>query len=177
MTAPSQTGIDRIRQSLIDRDRRLQAGADPRVANWQCDLEQQLIRLEPYLVAGRIVTFARIAPEETEFFEELAATVRVPERVCAVFVPPSVVQRAMGSGSSASFEGEHGLYSIAPDAGALVAARCGRLSPIVNALFAFPPLTPGIDVYEDGRLLAGYTFDTPQACMDGLSDTLFTHLA
>lgn len=171
------TDIDRSRQSIIDRDRRLQAGADPRIANWQCDLERQLIRLEPYLVAGRIVNFAQITPEEETFFEGLAATVRIPEAACAVFVPPSVVQQAMwpGQGPQCGADG-HGLYSIAPDAGAVVAAVCGRLGTIVNALLVFPPLKPGIDVYEDGRLLAGHAFDAPQACIDGLSEVLFTYL-
>ena len=151
--------------------------ADARVADWYRDLKQQLTSLEPYLKAGHIVTFQNIAPEEKAFFEEMVNTVRVPEAVCAVFIPPSIVQQAMwpGSGERQSAE-TTGLYSISPDAGAIAAQRCGSSSTIVNALFAFPPLTPGVDVYEDGRLLAGYTFKDHRECADGLSEILNTYL-
>jgi len=36
-------------------------------------------------------------------------------------------------------------------------------------------LTPGIDVYENGRLLAGYTFNDHQECAEGLSEILKTY--
>ena len=146
---------------------------DPRISAWYRNLKGQLHKLQPFLVPGRLVTFQQITPEESDFFQMLAGTVRVPESVCAVFIPPSVVQAAMWSDSiDYTATGKAGLYGIAPDAGAVVAQRCGSLQTIVNALFAFPPLQPGIDVYEDGRLLAGYTYQDQQACTDELSEIL-----
>ena len=62
------------------------------------------------------------------------------------------------------------------DAGALVAVRCGSQQPIVNTLFSFPPLAPGIDVYQDGRILAGYTFADHEECRRNLSEILSTYL-
>jgi hypothetical protein len=152
-------------------------GINDQVVQWERDIRVLLERLEPYLRAGSIVTFSRITAEEKGFYEWLLKTATVPEGVCAVFVPPSVVQQAMwpggrGHGSEASI----GLYSIAPDAGAVVAVRCGSLAPIVNALFALPPMTPGIDVYERGRLLAGYAFEDHPSCVKGLSEAMRTHL-
>ena len=161
----------------VRAEKNLSGGSDTRAADWQRDLQQQLTRLEPYLIAGRIVTFARISREEKAFFEWLVDVVRVPEPVCAVFIPPSVVQHAMWPGSRPEDpDGESGLYRIAPDAGAVVAVYCGNLTPIVNALFAFPPLSPGIDVYQGGRVLAGYTFQDHTECANGLSEAMRTYL-
>ena len=124
-----------------------------------------------------MVTFQNITNEEKDFFEEVVTAVAVPESVCAVFIPPSIVQQAMWPGNDNREDSESpGLYGISPDAGAVAAQRCGSSSTIVNALFAFPPLTPGIDVYENGRLLAGYTFNDHQECAEGLSEILKTYL-
>ena len=151
---------------------------DTLAANWQRDLQQQLIRLQPYLMANRIVTFAHITVEEKSFFEWLVNSVRVPEPVCGVFIPPSVVQQAMWPDSRRSAtDDESGIYGVSPDAGAVVAIRCGELSTIVNALFAFPPLSPGIDVYQGGRILAGYTYSDHAECANGLSEAMHTFLA
>lgn len=164
-----------------DRRQLDQGGANPansaRVSGWYQKLKQQLGRLSPYLVPGHIVTFQLVNPEEKEFFEWLNKTIRVPEAVCAIFIPPSVVQQAMWplAGSRPSEEAP-GLYSLAPDAGAVAAQHCGAPETIVNALFAFPPLSPGIDVYQDGRLLAGYTYKDQAACAHELTDVLATYL-
>lgn len=116
--------------------------------------------------------------EEKSFFEWLVNSVRVPEPVCGVFIPPSVVQQAMWSESRRNATDDtSGLYGISPDAGAVVAIRCGELSTIVNALFAFPPLSPGIDVYQGGRILAGYTYNDHAECANGLSEAMHAFLA
>jgi hypothetical protein len=64
---------------------RLRAGADPAVAGWQCLLEEMLVKLEGYLVPGRVVTFQSVAPEERTLFEELSRSLELPPQVCAVF--------------------------------------------------------------------------------------------
>lgn len=165
----SSTGAGRASDSREDLQNR--------VARWQRDLKGLLVRLEPYLAAGRMVTFETLTAEEKTFFAGLAETVPIPETVCAVFIPPSVIQQAMWPGSrSPAADEESQLYGIAPDAGAVVAVRCGSLNTIVNALFALPPLAPGIDVYEDDRLLAGYTYHSLRECTDGLIEALKTYL-
>jgi len=161
-----------------DGPQRTTGETDSRVSGWHRDLQRQLSLLGPYLAAGRMVTFRQITDEEKAFFEELVQTVRVPEAACAVFIPPSVVQQAMWpTRGGAPHQGGPGLYSIAPDAGAVAAQRCGSADTIVNALFAFPPLSPGIDVYQNGSLLAGYTYQDHQQCAEALTDILETYLA
>jgi len=168
---------DNTESMMSDLDTQADASEDARGIGWYRDLKAQLTSLEPFLQAGRMVTFQNIAPEEKSFFEDLIRTVHIPETVCAVFIPPSIVQQAMwpGHGERQSAEA-NGIYSISPDAGAVAAQRCGSSNIIVNALFAFPPMTPGIDVYEEGRLLAGYTYKDHQECAAGLSETLKTFL-
>jgi hypothetical protein len=63
-----------------------------------------------------------------------------------------------------------------PDAGVVVASRHGEFDVIVNALFAFHPFTPAIDVYDRGQLIAGYQFETVDACLSELSNVLDRHL-
>ncbi len=167
------------RNPAFRKDRRPEAGEmlEDSVRGWYRMLTGQLARLASYLVPGRIVTFQHITPEEQTFFQDTAASVRVPDTACAVFIPPSVVQQAMWPDAGAQREKPPSeLYGIAPDAGAIAAQRCGSLSVVVNALFTFPPLAPGVDVYEQGRLLAGYTYNDHQECADGLSGILATHL-
>lgn len=177
MTHSNQNGSDSSERPPPDRQSVDRLDAEDRVARWQRDLKDLLNRLEPYLVAGRIVTFEHIHTEEKTFYASILHTVPVPESVCAIFIPPSVIQQAMWPGNRAAAADQNAeLYGIAPDAGAVVAIRCGSLKTIVNALFALPPLTPGIDVYEDGRLLSGYTFNDHRECADGLADALQTYL-
>lgn len=151
---------------------------EDRVALWQRDLRRQIERLEPYLVTGRLVTFTGITEDERGFFEWLTAEVAVPPTARAVFIPPSVVQKAMwpGSGSQASEAPRSGNYGISPDAGAVVAVPSDSTATIVNALFAFPPLSPGIDVYEEDRLVGGYSYPDPAACAKGLAEVLAAYL-
>jgi hypothetical protein len=63
-----------------------------------------------------------------------------------------------------------------PDRGILLAGRKVDFEPIVNALFAKPPFTPAIDVYEKGRLLAGYAYHSIDECIADLTHVLQTHL-
>jgi hypothetical protein len=150
---------------------RLRAGADPAVAGWQCLLEEMLVKLEDYLVPGRVVTFQSVAPEERTVFEELSSTLDLPAQVCAVFIPPSVLQAMV-------FTPESGPAAarLVRDAGILLASRCRDYTIILNTLFAMPPYAAGIDVYENGNLLAGYSYRTVAECRANLSQVTRTYL-
>lgn len=170
-------GNDPDRPPQTDRHRGPKEEAQDKVAQWQQDVKRLLTRLAPYFVAGRIVTFENITAEEKSFYAQIVEAVAVPPTVCAVFIPPSVIQQAMWPGiRRVATEESSEVYSIAPDAGAVVAVHCGSLATIVNALFALPPLAPGIDVYQGGRLLAGYTFNDHRECAEGLRQALKTYL-
>lgn len=63
-----------------------------------------------------------------------------------------------------------------PDKGTVLACKKGDSDVIINALFAKPPFTPAVDVYEHGQLIAGYVYNTIDECTDGISHVLRTHL-
>jgi hypothetical protein len=63
-----------------------------------------------------------------------------------------------------------------PDAGVVIASHHDDFDVIVNVLFAFHPFAPAIDVYERGQLVAGYQFETVDACIAELSTVLDRHL-
>lgn len=150
---------------------RVQAGADPLVAGWQCFVEGILVRLADYLVPGRLVTFRSVTPDETVFFEGLSSAVAVPPAVCAVFIPPSVRQGMLFTSDSGPVPAR-----IPRDSGIVLACRERDYSIVLNTFFSGPPYAAGIDVYEDGRLLAGYSYATVDECRDNLARILHTYL-
>ena len=62
------------------------------------------------------------------------------------------------------------------DSGIILACRCSNYDLIVNTLFANQPYSPGIDVYENGNLLAGYSFTTLDECQEELTQVIRTYL-
>jgi hypothetical protein len=150
--------------------RRLEGGADSKVAGWQCLLEGMLIRLEAFLAPGRMVTFQSLTPEENDFFKELDASLELPSEVCAVFIPPSVLQGMLFNPESGPAPAR-----MVSDAGIVLASRCGDYSIVLNTLFALPPYAAGIDVYEEGRLLAGYSYRSLAECRQSLPRIIRTY--
>ena len=153
---------------------RVGAGPSELVAGWQGMLADLLEKTAPYLSPGRLVTFHNLLPEEKTFFEALHRAVSLPAGATALFISPSVRHQMM-SGNPAG--NAHRPPSNPPDAGILLACREGDSATIVNALFAYPPHTPAIDVYENGQLVAGYSYASMAVCRGELSAVLERHLA
>jgi hypothetical protein len=169
--------INRFQMAHAKKKMRIESGADPVVAGWQCFLEEMLIKIEPYFIAGRVITFQELQPREQETFAVIDRQTIIPENAWAVFIPPSVMKRMTAASISKLTAGAHALPSGRDDdAGILLACRSGDYNCIINSLFAFPPYMPGVDVYEDGRMLAGYTFNTVEECVAELSKILRTYL-
>ncbi len=140
------------------------------VAGWQSMLQDMLIRMQPFLKQGSIVTFQLLLPEEKVFFSRLVEEVPVPKAAQAFYLPPSVRQQMLGGRTGDS--DDIGLS----DAGVLVASRADNHDIIVNALFALASCTPAVDVYEQGQLMAGYQYLSIEACRSELGTVLKRHL-
>ncbi|MCU0561901.1 MAG: hypothetical protein MUD16_17140 [Desulfobacterales bacterium] len=162
--------LQKLDQAKAREQQRLKAGADATVAGWQCFLEGVLIRLEVYLHPGRLVTFQSLTPDERRFFEELAQPLDLPPDACAVFIPPSVLQAMLFAPESGPAPAR-----IPSDAGIVLVSRCRDYVLILNTLFAMPPYAAGIDVYEEGRLLAGYSYRTIDECRTNLPRVIRTY--
>lgn len=157
---------------------RIEKGRDPVVAGWQCVLEEMMIQLEPFLKPGEIVTFKVLTPEEKEVFSALRSMALIPLDACAVFIPPSVIRGMIRSQTGTRIMGWPAYYRERhPDSGVLVASRCRNYDLVINALLAHPPFTPGIDVYDDGHMIAGYSFGSLEEFQEELPKVLQTFMA
>jgi hypothetical protein len=140
------------------------------VSGWQAILVDLLSRMKPFMRSGVIVTFQHLTTSEIDFFERLHHEVRIPQAAAAIYLPPSVRGQMLGEKRVPNDA------SGQPDAGVVVASRHGAFDVIVNALFAFHPFTPAIDAYDRGQLIAGYQFETIDACLAELPNVLDRHL-
>lgn len=158
--------------------KRVRAGSDPNVAGWQAMLADLLRRMSPYMAAGHLVTFQTLKPHEKDFFHNLSGTIRIPATVSALYLPPSVRHHMLyrDRANKAALLGNDDPDNP-PDAGILLGNRINDSRVIVNALFAHPPFTPAVDVYDHGQLIAGYTYYQIADCQAALSDLLRVHLA
>ncbi|WP_419658062.1 uncharacterized protein Dvar_70570 [Desulfosarcina variabilis str. Montpellier] len=151
-------------------EERAGVGTTEVVAGWQAMLVDLLRRMRPFMRPGVLVTFKDLLESEIAFFERLHRGVRIPQSAVAIYLPPSVRQQMLGE-APASIDG-----TGQPDAGVVVASHHGAFDVIVNALFAYPPYTPAIDVYDQGELAAGYQFKDIDACRKELPHVLGRHL-
>lgn len=167
MTERLQTRNAIVSQTLEHRTR---PGHEAVVAGWQEFLTRMLERMTPYLRSGYLVTFQQMEDDEKALFEALTSHITVPETVRAIFIPRSVLHGMMYPGNDTS------LNQKPSEAGIILAVKEGNFDRILNAVFAFPPFTPAVDVYEEGKLLAGYVYNTIEECAGELSGIIATYL-
>jgi hypothetical protein len=153
------------------------AGRHDSVQGWHNLLKDLLSQMAPYLRQGHLVTFQELKEQERLFFEKRLQTIRVPATVRALYLPPSVRHQMMYRRPEGEPQPipEHSL-DHPPDDGIVLACRKNDVNVVINALLAKPPFAPAIDVYDDGRLLAGYVYHTIGECIANISDVLQTHL-
>ena len=158
---------------------RVGTGANELVAGWQQMLTGILEHMTPYLAAGRLVTFQSLLPDEQRFFQALLRDITVPDHVTALYMSPSVRHQMMYGHRTGGSEGEEMPYhpDDRPDDGTLLACRIKNYQTIVNVLFAHPPHTPAIDVYDNSALTAGYSYASIPSCRDEITTVLRTHLS
>ena len=84
--------FEKLQKSMAMRVYRLQIGKDPEVVAWQETLEHLLIRMSGKLNPGRLESFPGLSGGESKMLSALAKKVMVPDHVCAVYIPPSVLE-------------------------------------------------------------------------------------
>ncbi len=152
-------------------------GTNELVAGWQRMLTGLLENMAPYLAAGRLVTFRTLLSDEQRFFQRLHEKIIVPQNVTALYMSPSVRHQMMYGHPTGGGEEKKPYHpEDRPDDGILLACRAQNYQTIVNVLFAHPPHTPAIDVYDSGALIAGYSYGTIRSCRDEIATVLRTHL-
>ncbi len=169
-----KTDSERLAEIIESRS---PAGRHDSVQGWHNLLKNLFAQMAPYLRQGLTVTFRELNDSERLFFETRLQNIKVPASVNAIYLPPSVryqmmYRRPEGEPQPAP---EHSP-DHPPDEGIVLACRKNDFNVVVNALLAKPPFTPAIDVYDDGRLLAGYVYHTIDECIFHLSEVMQIHL-
>jgi hypothetical protein len=153
------------------------AGRHDSVQGWHNLLKDFLSQMAPYLHEGRLVTFRQLKEPERLFFGNRLQRIKVPPPAQALYLPPSVrhqmlYQRPAGQPQPIPEHSE----DDPPDEGIVLACRKSDYNIVINSLLAKPPFAPAIDVYDDGRLLAGYVYHTIDECITHLAKVMQIHL-
>lgn len=153
------------------------AGRNDSLQGWHNLLKVLLSRMALYLREGHLVTFRQLKEPERLIFEKRLLRIKVPDAAQALYLPPSVrhqmiYRRPPGEPQSIP---EHSADDP-PDEGIVLACCKSDYNIVINSLLAKPPFAPAIDVYDDGRLLAGYVYHTIDECIAHLSEVLQIHL-
>jgi hypothetical protein len=155
---------------------RVNVGYDQLVSGWQDFVASLLKSMNRYLINGSMVTFQNLLPDEKKFFGNLIRHVSIPRDTVALFIPPSVRHQMMYKNDpSKTHEVIEFDPSQAPDAGSIIISRASDYTTLVNVLFAYTPCTPAIDVYERGKMIAGYVYHGIDECVSELSSIIQTH--
>jgi len=151
---------------------RIKAGSDPAFARWQGAVESVLSTIEPYLVAGQIVTSDALEKEDAESFQKLHTILDLAPYVTAVFLPRETSRRTIPPKAAESIRRvpEDGISSK------VLVSKHNDFRRLMVVELGGPPVRTGIDIFQDGNLLGSYDYETPGDCMDALSKVIWVHL-
>ena len=147
-------------------ENRSPAGTNESVQGWHKLLKRILFQMSPYLREGHMVTFRRLTDQESVLFEKLRQKISVPPSAASIYMPPSVRYQML-------YNRPVGDPQPIPEHSS---SRKNDFNVVINALLAKTPFTPAIDVYDDGKLLAGYIYNTIDECIGNLTKVLQVHL-
>lgn len=151
---------------------RIQAGSDPAFARWQGALESVLATMEPYLIAGQLITIDALEKEDAESFQKLHATLDLAPYITAVFLPGDISCQTTPPKAAESIQ-------RVPEnciSRKVVVCKYNDFRRLLVVELGRSPIRAGIDIFQDGNLLGSYDYETPEDCMDALSRVIWIHL-
>jgi len=173
----SESVFEKHQKAAATREFRLQVGRDPDAVRWQEALEMMLIREADRLVPGRLASYDSLEGDEAKVLKAVAKKIIVPDDICIIYIPPSIISAMMADGRLQGPEiSKDGLTEVGDDVGILIGARCGDYNTILYVQFGLPPHAPGAEVYRDGEVLAVYHYPSIQECLSELNGLVETFL-
>ena len=153
---------------------REKAGCDSFEANWQAALELMLLIMEEHLLGqpGQLLPMHISDQNEWEFYLGIQEKLDLPPDTCAVLMTPSAFEdmplpEPPESEKIASPPWERNTYSI-------IISDCRDHAVILQASLPGTE-SVGIDVFEEGRQFADYTYNTVEECLDNLTKVTWIH--
>jgi len=165
--------MDEAVKNIFDKaDARIEAGQEPLDSDWQATLELMLLMMHNHLLdnPGRLMPAQIDGQDEWDFYLDIQEKLDLPPDTYAALFTPSALKTIPALKSEdleiAGIPWERNTYSIiisdSPDHNKIM-----RVSlPGVESI--------GIDVFEDGKHFANYTYHTIEECLDDLSKVTWT---
>ena len=155
---------------------REKAGCDSFEANWQATLELMLLIMEEHLLGqpGRLLPMHISDQNEWEFYLSIQEKLDLPPDTCAVLMTPSAFEdmpllEPPESEKIATPPWETNAYSI-------IVSDFRHHAVIMQASLPGAE-SVGIDVFEEGRQFADYTYNTEEECLDDLAKVTWIHFS
>ena len=168
---PSEESAKQIFEKAKAREK---AGCDSFEVNWQATLELMLLIMEEHLLGqpGRLLPMHISDQSEWEFYLSIQEKLDLPPDTCAVLMTPSAFKdmplpELPESEKIAPPPWERNPYSI-------IVSDCRDHDVIMQASLPGSE-SVGIDVFEEGRQFADYTYNTVEECLDDLTKVTWIH--
>jgi len=166
--------MDEAVKNIFEKaDARIEAGQEPLDADWQATLELMLLMIHRELLdnPGRLLPAQIDGQDEWNFYLDIQEKLDLPPDTYAALFTPSAL-KTIPALESKDLEmtgiapSERNAYSIlisdSPDHSKIMQASLPGVESV------------GIDVFEDGKHFANYTYYTIEECLDDLSKVIWT---
>ena len=170
--------MDEAVKNIFDKaDARIEAGQEALDADWQAILELMLLMIHRDLLdnPGRLLPAQIDGQDEWDFYLDIQEKLDLPPDAYAALFTPSALKTIPVPESR-----ELDVTGIAPwerNAYSIIISDSPDHSKIMHV--SLPGVeSVGIDVFEDGKHFANYTYHTIEECLDDLSKvtwTFFSH--
>jgi len=166
-TKSIQESVEEIYEKAEAREK---AGQDPFYAHWQASLEIVLLACEKSLRPGQLLPMAIDGEREWEFYQDVLEKLDLPPELCAVLITPSA-SRAMPIPQDLEMEA---LALPERDSFSMIISGCRDHTTVMQV--SLPGvMSVGIDVFEHGSQLAGYTYNTIEECLLDLTRVIWIY--
>ncbi|MDM8535349.1 hypothetical protein QUF70_01200 [Desulfobacterales bacterium HSG17] len=152
--------------------KRIEAGRDKLTANLHGAMEAILINLQDLLIPGEIVTSETLEQDLKKQFHKLQISLDLSPFAHAVFLP-SGIYRNLNSYSHLQKTASAIIPDDDNDTSKVLVSGISDYKRILTAEIS--PAKPGIDIFDDGSLLASYNYNTPHECINDLSKIIWIH--
>jgi len=166
--------MDEAVKNVFDKaDARIEAGQEPIDADRQATLELMLLMIHRHLLnnPGRLLPAQIDGQDEWDFYLDIREKLDLPPDTYAALFTPSALKTIPALESE-----ELDVTGIAPwerNAYSILISDSPDHSKIIQV--SLPGVeSVGIDVFEDGKHFANYTYHTIEECLDDLSNVTWT---
>jgi len=166
-----QKSAKAIFKKAEDREK---AGGDHFETGWQATLELMLLMMEQQLIEnpGQLLTMQISGDDEWDFYLNILEKLDLPPDTGAVLITPSAFKE-MRLPEFSEFEDSE-LAPWKRNAYSVIISDLRDHTVILQA--SLPGLEfAGIDIFEDGKHLADYMYNTVEECLDELSNATWTY--